>query len=249
MASPNQFLFADDGTPLINSEAGIEATREYVASLSHHSADAISWGWPEQYGNFATGGAAMTCAFSNLPKFLDNAANEGSAVTGKIGSHLPPGRDHADGRVSRTVLWFNLSASVSTQASNPELCYLFLQWLGSSRIYSWMIANPGGFFDPFQLANFSDPLVRQTYHDYHMDVVRESVRRTVPTINYPGATAFHNALDENLLAALTGTMSPEDAMANTERQWQRVARRVGEDKLIEAIIANKAAWPDLIDPI
>ena len=112
-----------------------------------------------------------------------------------------------------------------------------------------MTANPGGFFDPFQLSNFSDDLVRQTYHDYHMDIVRESVRRTVPTINYPGATAFHNALDENLVAALTGSMSAEEAMANTERSWKRISRRVGEDKLIEAIKANKAAWPDLVDPI
>ena len=89
----------------------------------------------------------------------------------------------------------------------------------------------------------------QTYHDYHMDIVRESVRRTVPTINYPGATAFHNALDENLTAALTGTLSAEDAMADTERQWKRIARRVGEDKLVEAIMTNKAAWPDFIDPV
>ncbi|TDH34889.1 extracellular solute-binding protein [Pseudohoeflea suaedae] len=249
MASPNQFLFDDEGKPLINSEAGINATQEYIDSLAHHSPDAISWGWPEQYGNFASGGAAMTCAFSNLPKFLDNSANEGSKVTGKVGSHLPPGREIDGKLVRRTVLWLNLSASVSSQSDYPEASYLLLQWLGSSRIYSWMTANPGGYFDPFQLSNFADPLVRQTYHDYHMDVVRESVARTVPTINYPGATAFHNALDENLVAALTGSKSAADAMADTERQWARVARRVGEDKLVEAIKANKAAWPTVTDPI
>jgi multiple sugar transport system substrate-binding protein len=249
MASPNQFLFGDDGSALINSEAGVLATREYVASLAHHSPDAISWGWPEQYGNFASGGAAMTCAFSNLPKFLDNAANDGSKVTGKVGSHLPPGREIDGKLIRRTVLWLNLSASVSSQSKYPEASYLLLQWLGSSRIYSWMTANPGGYFDPFQLSNFSDPLVRQTYHDYHMDVVRESVARTVPTINYPGATAFHNALDENLVAALTGAKTAEQAMADTEQQWARVARRIGEDKLIEAIKANKAAWPTITDPI
>lgn len=247
MASPNQFLFADDGTPLINSEAGWQATQEYVDSLSHHSPDAISWGWPESYGNFASGGAAMTCAFSNLPKFLDNPGNEGSVITGKVGSHLPPGREHDGDLVARTVLWLNLSASISSQSQHPEAAYLLLQWLGSSRIYSWMTANPGGYFDPFQLANFADPLVRETYHAYHMDVVRESVKRTVPTINYPGATAFHNALDENLMQALTGSLTAEQAMDATATQWQRVARRVGEDKLLEAIQANKAAWPDLLD--
>ncbi|MBL0372778.1 extracellular solute-binding protein [Rhizobium sp. KVB221] len=249
MGNPNQFLFDDDGKALINSDAGYAATLEYVESLSHHSPDAISWGWPEQYGNFAGGGAAMTCAFSNLPKFLDNAANEGSKVTGKIGSMLPPGREIDGKLIQRTVLWLNLSASVSSQSKHPEVCYLLLQWLGSSRICSWMTANPGGYFDPFQLANFADPLVRETYHAYHMDVVRESVARTVPTINYPGATAFHNALDENLMAALTKAKTPEQAMADTETQWKRIARRTGEDKLVEAIKANKAAWPTVTDSV
>lgn len=248
-ASPNRFLFDEDGRPLINSEQGVLATQEYVDSLAYKSPDAISWGWPEQYGNFAQGGAAMTCAFSNLPKFLDNPNNEGSKVTGKIGSMLPPGREVDGNLVRRSVLWLNLSASVSSQASNPEACYLFLQWLGSSRIYAWMTANPGGYFDPFRLSCFDDPLVRETYHAYHMDVVRETVERTVPTINYPGATAFHNALDENLMAALTRSKTAEQAMADTEREWQRVARRIGEDKLLEAIRSNKQAWPTVLDPI
>ncbi|WP_394893121.1 extracellular solute-binding protein [Mesorhizobium sp. AaZ16] len=249
MGSPNQFLFDDTGAPLINSEAGIAATREYIDLLAYKSPDAISWGWPEQYGNFAKGGAAMTCAFSNLPKFLDNPANKDSAVTGKIGSMLPPGREVDGKMVSRSVLWLNLSASVSSQAKNPEACYLFLQWLGSARIYAWMTANPGGYFDPFRLSDFSDPLVRQTYHAYHMDVVRETVARTVPTINYPGATAFHNALDENLVAALTKAKTAEQAMADTETEWLRIARRTGEDKLLEAIKTNKAAWPTILDPV
>ena len=148
---PQPVPVCDDGTPLINSENDVAATQAYIDSLSHHSPDAISWGWPEQYGNFASGGAAMTCAFSNLPKFLDNAGNTGSTVTGKIGSMLPPGTE-VDGKiVSRSVLWFSLTGMVSAQSPNQEVAYLLLQWLGSARIYSWMTANPGGYFDPFSL--------------------------------------------------------------------------------------------------
>lgn len=248
-ASPDQYLFADDATPLINSANGIAATQAYVDSLSHHSPDAISWGWPEQYGNFAAGGAAMTCAFSNLPKFLDNAGNTASKITGKVGSMLPPGNE-IDGKiVSRSVLWFSLTAMVSAQSKYPEAAYLLLQWLGSSRIYSWMTANPGGYFDPFSLNDFADPLVRETYHGYHMDIVRETVARAVPTINYPGATAFHNALDENLMASLTGGKTAAQAMADTETEWKKITRRIGEDKIVEAIKANKAAWPTVLDPV
>jgi multiple sugar transport system substrate-binding protein len=249
MASPNQFLFADDGKPLINGDQGIAATQEYIDSLSYKSPDAISWGWPEQYGNFGSGGAAMTCAFSNLPKFLDNPANTGSVISGKVGSMLPPGREIDGKLVRRSVLWLNLSACVSSQSKAPEAAYLLLQWLGSARIYAWMTANPGGYFDPFRLSDFSDPLVRETYHAYHMDVVRDTVARTVPSINYPGATAFHNALDENLVASLTGSKSAEQAMADTEAEWLKIADRVGQEKLLEAIRSNKEAWPTVLDDI
>ena len=249
MGNPNQFLFGDDGVPLINGEAGVAATQEYIDSLAHHSPDAISWSWPEQYGNFASGGAAMTCAFSNLPKFLDNAGNAGSTVTGKIGSMLPPGREVDGGLISRSVLWFSLTGMVSSQSAYPEAAYLLLQWLGSARIYAWMTANPGGYLDPFRLSDFADPMVRETYHGYHMDIVRETVARTVPTINYPGATAFHNALDENLVASLTGAKTAAQAMADASSAWTEIVQRTGEDKIIEAIQANKAAWPTIVDAV
>ena len=249
MAAPNMFLFSDDATPLINGPEGVQATNEYVASLAYHSPDAISWGWPEQYGNFAAGGAAITCAFSNLPKFLDNPGNAGSTVTGKVGSMLPPGRPHDEGLVSRSVLWFSLTGMVSAQSQAPEAAYLLLQWLGSARIYAWMTANPGGYFDPFRLSDFADPLVNETYHAYHIATLRETVARTVPTINYPGATAFHNALDENLMAALTGAKTSEQAMADTASEWERIVRRTGQDKIAEAIQANRPAWPTIIDPL
>lgn len=58
----------------------------------------------------------MTCAFSNLPKFLDNAGNKDSAVTGKIGSMLPPGREIDGKLISRSVLWFSLTGMVSAQS-------------------------------------------------------------------------------------------------------------------------------------
>ena len=78
--------------------------------------------------------------------------------------------------------------------------------------------------------------------------MRATVSRTVPTINYPGATAFHNALDENLMAALTKTKTAAQAMADTAEAWTKITRRTGQDKIVAAIKASKAAWPTVIDP-
>ena len=38
-------------------------------------------------------------------------------------------------------------------------------------------------------------------------------------------------------------------MADTETRVEAIARRTGEEKLLEAIKANKEAWPTIIDPI
>jgi multiple sugar transport system substrate-binding protein len=246
-ASPNQYLFDDDGTPLINAEHGILATKEYVESLKYHSPDALSWGWPEQYGNMAIGGAAMSCAFPNMPKLLDNPANDNSRVTGRLASAKAPGREVEGRTVSRSVLWLNLTASISAQTGHAEAAYLLLQWLGSSRIYSWMTANPAGYFDPFQLANFSDPLVQESYHAYHIQTIRDVIPRAVPSINYPGATAYHKALGGNLTEALKGSKSAEQAMKDTETAWREITQQVGQKKVVDAIKASKAAWPTILD--
>ena len=252
MGAPNRMLFELNGKPgtlsaLINSPEGIKATKGYVDSLKYHSPDAISWGWPEQYGNMGGGGAAITCAFSNMPKFLDNAANAGSKVTGKLAAALPPGTRVNGKLIRRSVLWANLMAEVSSQSKYPEACYLFLQWLGGSRTFSWMSSNPAGYFDPFQLANFDDPLVQESYHPYQVMNIRETIKRAVPTINYLGASAYHKALDENLMAALSGQQTAEEAMQKVDKEWQKVTQRIGEEKIVQAIKASMPAWPTIED--
>jgi multiple sugar transport system substrate-binding protein len=246
-AAPNRMLFDPQAHALINSPEGVKATKSYVDSLRYHSPDAISWGWPEQYGNMANGGAAITCAFSNMPKFLDTPANSASKVVGKLAAALPPGTRVNGKLVRRSVLWFNLMAMVSTQSKYPEVSYLFLQWLGGSRIFSWMSSNPAGYFDPFQLANFDDPLVQQSYHPYQVENIRETIKRAVPSINYVGASSYHKALDDNLMAALTGKQSPEEAMANTAKEWEKVTRRIGQEKTVKAIETSLSSWPTITD--
>jgi len=90
-----------------------------------------------------------------------------------------------------------------------------LQWLGGSRTFWWMSSNPAGYFDPFQLANFDDPLVRESYYPYQVTNIRETIKRAVPAINYLGASAYREALDENLMAALSNKQAAEEAVQTT----------------------------------
>jgi multiple sugar transport system substrate-binding protein len=78
-------------------------------------------------------------------------------------------------------------------------------------------------------------------------VIRETIKRSVPTLALPGAFAMHNMLDENLQAALVGEMSAKEAMANANKAWEKFIKKKGETKMVDAILQAKAGWPTLVD--
>ena len=239
--NPNQHLFDDEGNPLIDTDAGIQATEEHVRSLDWSDKGGLGWSWPEYYGNMANGNSFMLGTFSNCPKFLDNSE---TAIGGKMGSFLPPGHQFGNDLVRRSTIYLGNNGGVSTQSEYQEAAYLWLQWSGSTRIFSLLTGNPGGFFDPFQLANFQDPLVIQSYKPYHVPVIEGTVARAVPTIAIPGQFAMHNTLSENLVSALAGEITAQEAMENTAKSWRKHLRKKGEDKMIGLINAAKSRLVD-----
>ncbi len=247
-ANPNQYYF-DENTakPLIDSEEGIRATREIVDSMKWHHKDGVSWGWPEQYANMAAGGAAITCAFPNMPKFLDSPGNPDSQIVGKIRSALSPGRKIGNKLIRRSVWWPSIGHGVAANTKFPEAVYLFLQWASSGRIFTWMTGNPAGYYDPVHVSDFKDPVVISSYHDYHVPVYVNSIQHSAAPINIPGVTEYVSALDTNLQEALTGRKTPEQAMRDTAAQWERITDGKGRNTQIEAIRAARKSWSTIVD--
>lgn len=247
---PNFYWFDENGKPNLNTDLGIKAAEEHVALKQWSHPDILSWSYAEAYGAMAQGTTAHLATYTNMAKFNDRYDENGNPVTpitGKLGSYLPPGKRFGDKVLRRSVVYYNISAEVSPQSEYPEAAYLFLQWLSSTRTFSWMTGNPGGYFDPFQIANFSEPLVIETYHDYLVPMIQETIKRSAPTLNFAGQTALDNALDEELQAALTGQKTPAEAMEGAASKWERIIRRKGGDKMLEAIAASRSAWPSIVD--
>jgi multiple sugar transport system substrate-binding protein len=247
-ANPAQMYFdPQTGSALINSEAGIKATQEYADTMKYKSKDAVSWGWPEQYNNMAAGGAAMTCAFPNMPKFLDNPGNADSKIVGKLRTGLAPGRI-VDGKlIRRTVWWPNITLAVSTQSMYPEAAYLFMQWAGSSPMFTFMVGNPAGYYDPFQTQNFTDPVVVGSYHEYHVPTMVASIEHSVPPLNLNGASEYETALDNAVQAVIAGKKTAEQAMVDCAAEWETITDRLGRDKQIAVIAAQAAAYSTVVD--
>ena len=251
-AMPNMYWFNDDGKPNLYTPEGIRTAEEYVRLKAWSHPDVLSWTYAEGYAGLGSGMTPHLCTYTNVSKFVDRNNADGTPAnpaTGKISAYLPPGTAFGDKLVRRSVIYYNITGEVSSRSKSPEAAYLFLQWLSSTRTFSWMAGNPSGYFDPFQKANLDEPLVQETYHPYAVDAIRQTIARSAPTLNVAGQTAFDNALDEELQAALTGQKSAEQAMKDAQHKWERIIQRKGEEKIIPALKASRAAWPTVIDAI
>ncbi|MFV1876765.1 ABC transporter substrate-binding protein [Nioella sp.] len=250
MDFPNFHFFDEDANPQLNTELGIQCAEEHVRSFDWTPPDALTYTFAEAYDQMWNLRIPHTAIYTNLVKFGDGYHPDGtprSAATGMIDSHLPVGRRFGDQINRRSVLYYHITAWVSSQSQYPEAAYLFLQWLSSTRTYTWMAGNPGGYFDPMQQANFREPLVASTYQQYSMETIPATIARSVPSINFAGQTALDNALDDELQAAITGQKTPREAMDAAQSQWERIIRRQRRNGIEEAILASRETWPTIVD--
>ena len=251
MAFPNHYFFDENGKPTLASELGIQCANEHVESFKWSPPDALTFTWAEAYSTIWNLKCPHTTIYTNLAKFGDGFKDDGtpkSKATGKIGAHLPVGRKFGDKINRRSVLYYNITAWVSAKSKYPEATYLFLQWLSSTRTYTWMAGNPGGYFDPAQQANFKEPLVAATYQPYSMDIIPKTIARSAPTLNFAGQTALDNALDQELQAALTGQKTAKEAMVAAQAKWEQIIKRQERNGILKAIAASRKTWPTIVDP-
>jgi multiple sugar transport system substrate-binding protein len=247
-ADPNQMLFdPDTAKPLIDGDAGVETVQWLVDSLKWHSPDALSWGWPEQYNNWAAGGAAMSCCYPNVTKFQDNVNNKDSVVTGKMKTGLVPGKVINGKLIRRGNWWPNIAQAVSSQTKYPEASYLTLQWGNSPSLFTWMVGNPAGYYDPFQTSDWTDPIVVGSYHQYQVDNLQNTIKHSVPCINMSGNNDYVIALDNEIQAVITKKKTAAEAVKAAAAEWEKITERIGRDKQIAALKFQVDAWPTVTD--
>ena len=251
MAMPNFYFFDENGKPNLATELGIQCATEHVNSFKWSPPDALTFTWAEAYATVWNLKCPHTAIYTNNTKFGDGVKDDGtpkSKATGKLAAHLPVGRKFGDKINRRSVLYYHITAWLSSKGKSPEAAYLFMQWLSSTRTYTWMAGNPGGYFDPMQLANFKEPLVSATYMPYSMDMIPKTIARSAPTLNFAGQTALDNALDQELQAALTGQKTAKEAMIGAQKKWEQIIKRQEKNGILKSIAASRKTWPTLVDP-
>jgi multiple sugar transport system substrate-binding protein len=245
-ADPNQYYFKPDGSANVNNVAGIRAATEHLKSLEWSEPGALSKDWISQYQTFGAGNGAMGGTFANCTKLVVPANPSYDKGFGKyLRTDVQPGRMVNGKLIRRVVIFYNISYGVNAFApkKNHEAAYLFLQWAGGARIFSFLTLNPGGYQDPHHTYSLNDPGVVASYGKQPMRAFKKIMERQAPPITLRGAPAYNAALDQELQKMLTKQQSPEQAMKNVEQRWNEITKRLGTAKQVKAIKASLAAFP------
>jgi multiple sugar transport system substrate-binding protein len=249
-ANPNMLYFNDDMSANVNNEAGVRAFEELLKSLDWHEPGALEKDWLAQYQLMGAGNGWGGGSFPNETKLVPGNPDLDTANVGQyIRSDVMPGRDVDGALVRRPVIFYNICYGVNAFAdpSHHEAGYLFLQWAGGARAYTFLTFNPAGYQDPHHTYTFTDPYTAQSYKPQPLGEFQNIVPRSAPPINLKGGGAYRDSLSETLQAVLTKQQTPEQAAKSLEDAWNKITEEQGVELQTAALPTLLASFPTVVD--
>jgi multiple sugar transport system substrate-binding protein len=249
-AAPNNLYFKADGSANVNTPNGVRAFAEMLKSMDYHEPGALEKDWIAQYKVLGAGNGVMSPSFPNLTKIMPGNPQYDTADVGKhVRTGLMPGRNVGGKLIRRPVIFYNITYGVNNHvSSNRQLAtYLFLQWAGASKPYTWLTFNPAGYQDPHHKVSFSDPYVIASYKKTTTDAFKEIVPRTAPPITIRGGSEYRQALSDQIQNVLTKQATPEQAAKSLQDAWDATTDRIGVAKQAKAMKGLAASFPTITD--
>src|SRR5215204_104615 len=223
-------LFDKDMKPRINTPAGIKAIKDFASIVQYMPKDIQGWGTPQIYPFWASGQAYSAMSFPSIVGFGESNAT--SIVKGKQLACLIPGRMVNGQLVRRSPQAAGTGYMVSAYSKNPELAYLFQQWITSPSISDEAVAHPKGFWDPFRADQINNKAITDRFGKEFVKVTLENSKFAASLLLIEGNYEYFKVLDNNLADTMNGNITPEEAAKRIEAGWNKVTSDVGRDTQI-----------------
>lgn len=236
LMSKGVLYFDGDMNPTFNSDEGVQALEDMLAMNEYLHPDAFSFTWSSNYNAFGRGEGFMNIVWPSGFKY-SKAPSTGPATTGKIAATVMPADFTKDGtKIYAGLFCWGYGYAVSKYSENPELAYAYSQWMTSPTISADAIPYLGGYSDPYRVNHMLSPTKRlvDTYSPEYLQTLYDNMVNTVPDFCLPGGLEYQDALDKEVHACMTGAKKPKDALERAARQFDRITRRVGKEKVKQA---------------
>ena len=244
--------------PLINSPGHVKAL-ETLIELSKAGPSAM-WGWAlgEAWADFLSGNAVMTFSWGDVGSLSQDPSQ--SVIQGKLGARGIPGTKQPYDLETGEFLNLDEPNMVGNQvgcswhpvisrfAEDPDLANYFVAWQSTPEINHWNVAYGWTGIDPGTTYDWIEPVGSATVDEYVAggydanDAVEfiGSYQNNffdyplfVTYLRIPGTPEMSEVMDVHLSEAITGQVSPQEALDRTYDDWVRIINDIGKDDLLK----------------
>jgi multiple sugar transport system substrate-binding protein len=229
----SQKLFDSNMNPLIDSSVGVESTRNYLGTIQYSPAEILKEGSGYSYilPFFKRGDCY---SFILTPSGAKIFNSNSSKVKSKFVTVPLPGTLNGNKLTKRTMYIYGNNLVISSKSKNKELAFLYLMWLTDPDVSAKSVGVEKGFADPFRYNHLNIPSIQRIYGKETLKVLAASTDQTTFSgTGLPGDAEYMNSLNQNLLLAAEGEISPEEAMKKTSKEWDVITDHYGRGKQIK----------------
>ncbi len=204
--------------PQFDGDAGRDALSDMINVSPHieqsrHNKSSFLAGWKA----FTESGADATFGWGGTQKiFRDGGLDPGqqflaAPVPGGLGAGTPD-----------TLPYFNWgwSYAVTEGTPHPDLALSFVEYARSAEVSTRAIRERSGFFDPFRVEHYSDPVIGEIYGSSFLKVHRASLSNAIPDFYVANRNAYFDTLSAWLTLAIEGEVDPRTALSKAADHWR-----------------------------
>jgi len=200
-------LFDSAGTPTLDTPEAIKATDDLLTLAKSAPAGVANYSWDQAATSFATGQVSTAVLFSDQTPGLLDPSN--SKVIGKW-SYVPfPG--------DKATAFGGYAWAMNASSSNKPATLAFIKWATSAEVSKQLV--PDGSSPP-QTSVQTDATLQAKYP--WLKAEAEASSRAIVPIKNTAYFDLVDALSTDLNAALTGSMTPDEAMADAQSKWEEI---------------------------
>ena len=244
--------------PLINSPGHVRALETLIA-LSKAGSPAM-WGWSlgEAWADFLSGKSVLVFSWGDVGSLAEDPTQ--SKIAGKLGARGIPGTKQPYDLEKKQFLNLSKPNMVGNQvgcswhpvlskfAKNPDLAYYFMAWQATPPINHWNVYMGWTGVDPGTTYDWFPPAGKATIDEYvaggykaddaksFIGAFTDNFYRYPIFQNYiriPGTPEMMEVWDVHLSEAVTGQVSPKEALDRTYQDWQKIIDNIGRAKLLK----------------
>lgn len=217
---------------LVNKPEAVAALKEMIDASDALHPSVSSNGLVENWEQYAKASSYANIGWGGTQKYLQHPDTPSK---GTFISAPTPGFSYFN---------WGWSYVVSNFSNEKELAYLFTLF-ATLPTASTLAVKANGFFDPFREEHYQDPDIIKRYSKAFLAIHRETMENPVPDLYIEGRDQYISVLQDALVSAMQGYVSPQEALDYAARQWDMLTESLGREEQIKQWRFLRAQYPGL----